>query len=124
MSLLLFYLKIKINLIKLFPLILQGGHRIILNTTFLVTQTTIGKTSLENANLLILISSSSQNILIEEVLVYPLNMTETHLAYHFQVIDEALICLQITTDGTLDFLQTLIGEAQAMQVTVLTEEFL
>ena len=124
MSLLLFYLKIKINLIKLFPLILQGGHRIILNTTFLVTQTTIGKTSLENANLLILISSSSQNILTEEVLGYPLNMTETYLNYHFQVIDEALICLQIMTNGTLVSLHILIGEALGTQVTVLTEEFL
>ena len=124
MSLLLFYLKIKINLIKLFPLILQGGHRIILNTTFLVTQTTIGKTSLENANLLILISSSSQNILTEEVLGYSLNMTGTYLAYHFQVIDEALICLQIMTNGTLVSLHILIGEALGTQVTVLTEEFL
>ena len=105
-------------------LILQGELLIILNTVFLVTQKTIAKTSLENVNLCILISSSSQNILIEEVLGYPLNMRETYLDYHFQVIDEALICPQITTDKTLVFLHTLIGEALGMQVTVLTEEFL
>ena len=121
MNLFLFCQKIKITLIKLLLLILQGELLIILNSAFLVTQTTIAKTSLEKAILCIQISSSSQNILTEEVLGYPLNMRETYLDYHFQVIDEALICLQIMTHGTL---QTLIGEAQATQVTVLTEEFL
>ena len=120
MNLLLFYQKIKITLL----VFLQGEHLIILITALLVTQKTIVKTSLETANLRILIFSSSQDILIEEVLEYPLNMTETYLDYHFQVIDKALICLQITTDGTLVSLHTLIEEALGTQVTVLTEEFL
>ena len=124
MSLLLFYQKIKITLITLLLLIHQEEHLIILNIAFLATQTTIVKTSLEKANLLILISSSPQNILIEEVLGYPLNMRETYLDYHFQVIDKALICLQITTDETLISLDTLIEEVLGTQVTFLTEEFL
>ena len=105
-------------------MILQGEHLIILIIAFLVTQKAIAKTSLETANLRILIFSSSQDILIEEVLEYPLNMTETYLDYHFQVIDKALICLQITTDGTQVSLHTLIKEALGTQVTFMTEEFL
>ena len=124
MNLLLFYQKIKITLIKLLLLILQGEHLIIQNMAFLVTQMMIAKIDLENAKLLIPISSSSQNILIEEVLGFPLNMRETYLDNRFQVIDEALIYLQITTDVTLVSLHTLIEEALGTQVTFLTEEFL